>query len=218
MEEEKISHAAGYLVGALAGAAFGVGAGIIIGRALARREAEARITAEVAAIKAHYIAKANMAGKGDNPFKRPEAALGTGRLARPGTFTSLVQEPEPSGAAGEPDDDDHDDGDRPEEPQFPGVKEPYIISEDEFREDMVGELTYAKLTIYYYVDDDGLIDNAEIPIPNMEEIVGNDFKYHFGEDGIVFVRNERILTDFEVVRENGSFGIRLGYGDPNAGH
>jgi hypothetical protein len=226
MEEEKIAHVSAYIVGALAGAAIGVGAGILIGRALARRDCEERVNTEVAAIKSHYLAKANMARKGDNPLLGRATTMGTPRLGRPGTFASLAEEPRPSGTPVEPaddgeHDDEHDDGDHPEQPEFPGVKEPYIISVDEFSEDMVGEDMYTKLTVHYWVDDDGMTDHNEVPIPNMQEIVGNDFKYNFGNasgsEAIVYIRNERMLTDFEVVRNNGSFATHMGYGNPNEG-
>ena len=91
-----------------------------------------------------------------------------------------------------------------EEPRDPKV--PYLIHVDEFmneRED------HEKLTINYYVEDDTLADERDEIIPDVEGTVGtkNLDRWGDGSDSIysVYVRNERLSCDFEVLREDTSY-------------
>lgn len=91
--------------------------------------------------------------------------------------------------------------------------EPYVISVKEFMED---RLEYDKVTLSYFEDDDVLCDEREEVIPNVDATVGSDALTKFGvlsEDSkIVYVRNERTKTDFEVLRDSGSYSeIVLGF-------
>lgn len=90
------------------------------------------------------------------------------------------------------------------EPRDPKV--PYLIHVDEFmneRED------HEKLTINYYVEDDTLADERDEIIPDVEGTVGtkNLDRWGDGSDSIysVYVRNERLSCDFEVLREDTSY-------------
>lgn len=75
---------------------------------------------------------------------------------------------------------------------------PYVITPDEFGEDP----NYATTTLFYYYDKvvsneyDEALDDDEI-----EELVGKDALSHFGEyeDDSVFVRNDRLETDYEIL-------------------
>lgn len=91
--------------------------------------------------------------------------------------------------------------------------EPYVISVKDFMED---RLEYDKVTLSYFEDDDVLCDEREEVIPNVDATVGSDALTRFGylsEDSkIVYVRNERTKTDFEVLRDSGSYSeIVLGF-------
>lgn len=91
--------------------------------------------------------------------------------------------------------------------------EPYIISVKEFMEDRE---EYDKTTITYFEDDDVLCDEREEVIPNVEYTVGNEALIKFGElsedKNIVYVRNERTSTDFEILRDRRSYAeVVLGY-------
>lgn len=72
----------------------------------------------------------------------------------------------------------------------------YVISPDEFSDR--GDYKVESLT--YYQDKVLTYDNGEI-IENVDEIVGSDSLEHFGEyeDDSVFVRNEKMKTDFEIL-------------------
>lgn len=72
---------------------------------------------------------------------------------------------------------------------------PYVIPPDEY--DM--EDDYDAETLTYYTDGVLADDNDKI-IEDVANIVGNDFASHFGEyeDDTVFIRNERLKTDYEI--------------------
>lgn len=91
--------------------------------------------------------------------------------------------------------------------------EPYVISVKEFMEDRD---EYDKITITYFEDDDVLCDEREEVIPNVEATVGSNALTSFGElsedSKIVYVRNERTSTDFEVIRDTRSYAeVVLGF-------
>lgn len=73
---------------------------------------------------------------------------------------------------------------------------PYVISPEEF-----GEIPgYSRFTLKYFKDG-FLIDDQNQPIDDVETVVGKDFINHFGEyeDDTVYIRNDRIESDFEIL-------------------
>lgn len=89
-----------------------------------------------------------------------------------------------------------------EEDNNPVTKELYVISPEEY-----GEIEgYAKLSLTYYSDGTLADDDDEI-IDDIYETVGSNFADHFGdyEDDSVFVRNERLKCDYEILRDNRSY-------------
>lgn len=79
------------------------------------------------------------------------------------------------------------------------VKKPYVISPEEF-----GEIDEYDTTSLTYYADGVLTDERDIPIQDVESIVGKDSLTHFGEyeDDSVFVRNERLRTDYEILSDS----------------
>lgn len=78
-----------------------------------------------------------------------------------------------------------------------GSKErPYVISPEEF-----GEVGYNQISLMYYADG-VLTDDEDVPVDNIDDIVGADFADHFGEyeDDSVFVRNDPRKCDYEILR------------------
>ena len=75
---------------------------------------------------------------------------------------------------------------------------PYVISPDEFGE----KDGYENVTLTYYADG-VLTDYFDNVISNIDEVVGLDSLDHFGEyeDDVVFVRNEKMETDYEILRD-----------------
>lgn len=90
--------------------------------------------------------------------------------------------------------------------------DPYIIDENTFIYDHVdcddGNV-YSKETLMLFTD--GILvyetrpsDDGIIPSEDMERIIGNQYHNRFGEyaNETVFIRNERLRTDYEVYRES----------------
>ena len=79
-----------------------------------------------------------------------------------------------------------------------GVKRPYVISPAEFDT----EDDYEVYSLTYYADG-VLTDEQNNPIENVDDMVGRDALNHFGEysDDSVHVRNERMMCDFEILRD-----------------
>lgn len=97
-------------------------------------------------------------------------------------------------------------------------EDPYVIPIAEFFQD---KEEYQKLTITYYEKDDTLVDERQSPIPDVEGTVGKNFAEQFGDRSddanIVYIRNNRLDCDFEVVRDSGSYiSTVLGYDDESA--
>lgn len=82
------------------------------------------------------------------------------------------------------------------------VKKPYVIAPEEF-----GEYDYYETESLTYYADDVLTDDHDEPIENVEELVGLDSLTRFGEyeDDSVFVRNEKLHTDYEILMDNRFF-------------
>lgn len=77
--------------------------------------------------------------------------------------------------------------------------EPYVIPLDECGE--APEYSIAELT--YFVLDDILVDGFGEIVEDPDILVGKNFKDHFGEyeDDSVFVRNEQLKCDFEILKD-----------------
>ena len=82
------------------------------------------------------------------------------------------------------------------------VTEPYVISPDEY--DEIED--YDTETLFYYKDG-VLTDDQDNPIENVDDMVGRDSLERFGEfeEDCVFVRNDKLKTDFEILRDPGRF-------------
>lgn len=76
---------------------------------------------------------------------------------------------------------------------------PYVVTPEEF-----GELDeYETISLTYY-SDGILTDERDEPIDNVDELVGVESLDRFGEyeDDSVFVRNDRLKCDFEILADN----------------
>lgn len=82
------------------------------------------------------------------------------------------------------------------------TKKPYVISPDDF-----GELDdYNRISLTYYAD--GIVEDEDREIVNdVDELIGEDSLTHFGEyeDDSVFVRNDYLRTDFEILKDYRSY-------------
>lgn len=109
---------------------------------------------------------------------------------------------------GDPDEDnprvDLEGGFEVGQPEGISRKAPYLISEDEFA---YGDPSHDKVTIYYYAGDDTLADEDET-ILNIGDHIGFEATEHFDND-VVYVRNEYLGIDYEVVRYRSSYSVAV---------
>ena len=83
----------------------------------------------------------------------------------------------------------------------PIMAKPYVISPEEF-----GEADYPTESLTYYAD--GILtDERNDIIEDVERMVGMESLNHFGEyeDDSVFVRNDELRTDYEILLDNQRF-------------
>lgn len=75
---------------------------------------------------------------------------------------------------------------------------PYIITPDEFAENY----EYDTIDITYF-SDGVLADENDEPLEDIENTIGLDAVKHFGEyePDTVYVRNERLKCDYEIIRD-----------------
>jgi len=83
--------------------------------------------------------------------------------------------------------------------------DPHIISIEEFIE---SDNNYDKVSLFYYNEDDILTEENEEIITNRLELIGDsldEFGILSDNSDVVYVRNDKISTDFEIVRLNDSY-------------
>jgi hypothetical protein len=86
-------------------------------------------------------------------------------------------------------------------------KRPYVIHYNEF---MANELDYPQSSITYYAGDDVLCDELDVPIYGRDKIVGLLLFGHGSQDpNVVYVRNEKIEAEYEILRDPGHFGVTV---------
>jgi hypothetical protein len=83
---------------------------------------------------------------------------------------------------------------------------PYVITEGEWSENSENN---DRQVLTYFASDDTLVDENEAMIDDINGTVGQDNMKRFGhgcdDPNVVFIRNEKLATDFEVLRHNGSY-------------
>lgn len=86
------------------------------------------------------------------------------------------------------------------------TSKPYVITETEYMEDR-GE--YDKVDLNYYDQCGTLSDDSDSIIRDIRNTIGDKCLFSWGagcdDDHTVFVRNERISTDFEIAKIDNSY-------------
>ena len=87
---------------------------------------------------------------------------------------------------------------------------PHMIHQDEFFSEESG---YVQSQCTYYVGDDILVDDREVPIAKHETIVGEFIFGHGTPDkNVVYVRNDVLQGEYEILKHEGFYSIEvLGY-------
>lgn len=84
---------------------------------------------------------------------------------------------------------------------------PYVLHEDEFLNDERG---YTQSTLTYYTEDNILTDESDVPVYPFDSVVG-ELKFGHGTNsaGVVYIRNESLQAEYEVLRVEGSYESEL---------
>lgn len=83
---------------------------------------------------------------------------------------------------------------------------PYIIHADEFSGDEMGYESQTTLT--WYEGDHILTDSNDVPIYNPHTVVGElRFGHGSGDPSVVYIRNERLEAEYEVLLDPGSYEV-----------
>jgi hypothetical protein len=84
----------------------------------------------------------------------------------------------------------------------PNYPDPYVISLEQFSEE---NDHYDKINLYYYQGDDTLCDVDEVIVDDLLRTVGEDSLDSFDEHNTVYVRNERLQIDYEIILCGGKY-------------
>lgn len=86
----------------------------------------------------------------------------------------------------------------------------FVVSHDEY---YLGEKDYPQITVTYFEGDDVLIDERDEPIKDVDMTIGiaslGLFGHGSNDNNVVYVRNERLEVDFEVVRSQGKYVVEI---------
>lgn len=84
---------------------------------------------------------------------------------------------------------------------------PYIIHADEYEEN---QFEYKQESVTYYEGDDTMATMADVPIHNWPSMFGQLRWGHGSKDkSIVYIRNERMHKEWEVILHGGSYDIEV---------
>lgn len=87
-----------------------------------------------------------------------------------------------------------------------GEVDPFIITKEEFYHN---EPENVQVEITYYEADDIVSDGKDLPVEDVDGTVGREALQRFGagsgDRNVVYVRNPRMQTDFEIVCSKGSY-------------
>lgn len=84
-------------------------------------------------------------------------------------------------------------------------EEPYVVSISEWQND---EEDFDKITVRYFEDDETVVEELRSdPLPVESVGAANLLRFGIGsqDENIVYVRNEKLKIDFEVIRDEGSY-------------
>ena len=93
---------------------------------------------------------------------------------------------------------------------------PHIIHQDEFFGE---ESEFTQLTCTYYVGDDILVDEQDVPIHGHKKVIGTPIFGHGSLDkNVVYVRNADLGAEYEILKHDGFYAIEvLGYSEESKG-
>ena len=195
----------------LAGFLAGLGLGYFLGQRNRRMpspppEELAKISNEVAAIKARREAVKEIKDR-----VRKEAAVNEDIVIAGKRFAEDPANYDPDIRTEGPDviitriaDEDWD---YEEEKKTRDSLSPYVIHKDEF---WSNEMEFAQHTWTYYEGDDVMIDEEDVVVYNHDQKIGEmKFGHGSGDKDTVYIRNEKMKMEMEVLREEGLYSIEV---------
>lgn len=105
------------------------------------------------------------------------------------------------------DDENNDDGEEEEsvpiEDILPRAENPYEIDDEEFDMDNGND----KKSLYYYDGNRTLVDDTDAVVDDSdaEILLGHGWQDYFDTKDVVYIRNEKVCTDFELVYNQGNY-------------
>ena len=193
------------------GAAIGAFAGVVICRKRAEQVCEQLLQEELAAVREYSERKKDERPKNKvvkERFQKEELSSLINRYNGGDTEAANAMADVPERTR----DDSYHDHKRLSQDANNGDSAIYVITTEQFSEERP---EYDKLTISYYEDDDTLADENEDPIADPVSLIGDALE-NFGEGSddpqVVYVRNERISIDYEVIRLSKSYASTVGIG------
>lgn len=192
------------------GIVVGLGIGFAVGYYVADHRLKTKYSklaaGEISRIREHYYAK--------DKAREPKPPLSEIRVEekviveeRPTKPSVPVQQPQRSRNVFQPEIPDDEAWDYEEELKKRSKDAPYIIHVDEFRENTP---EHDQVTYTYYEMDDVFANVRDEPLEeDYDKTIGLENIQHWGhgseDPNIVFVRNERLTLDFEIIRDRGSY-------------
>lgn len=83
----------------------------------------------------------------------------------------------------------------------------YVLHVDEFMQEETG---FRQESLTYFAMDDILVDQADKPVPNYGIILGElNFGHGSGDPNVVYIRNEQVRMEWEVVRHPGRYAVEV---------
>ena len=88
--------------------------------------------------------------------------------------------------------------------------EPYVVHVEEY---MSNEDSYDQINMTYFAGDGVLVDDKDEPVHLVDPIIGRHTLGRFGDGSgnpdTVFVRNDRMETEFEITRDRGKYAHEI---------
>jgi hypothetical protein len=139
----------------------------------------------------------------DQPGDDAEIVMYQGEPVEDHSAKHLAKEnPEP-----ELEEDPADDWDQAEEESERSPDSPYVIHKDEYFNQ---ETNYRQTALEYFAEDNILCDEQRVPIYSPEKVVGRlEFGRGSGDSDVVYIRNEKLGCEYEVIRINSSYQLEV---------
>lgn len=197
----------------IGGILIGFGAGYFF----AKRQLETKYNkiaeAEIAEMRAHYLAKERATEEKKPPIDELMSDLGyKTKLEGPDETVYIKVEPE--------DESQLSDWDYDAELANRSTDVPYVIHKDEY---FNNETPFEQMTLTYYEGDDILADSNDTPVDDQDAMVGlgnlSRFGHGSGDPNVVYVRNHELQLEIEIVHSDGKFAEEVhGFSDDELKH